>query len=174
VDTSAPTSATVIVTHAMKGAGGATERAERALGLLCNERAAAVGHLYLFAPNGVRLAASRGATPPERLGEFIDQFLGRELAECDAATRIGDDVPSDAASEDRHFTDERGNRYHPFLLRAMIGSEIRYAGVAVFAFDVLPGAPDESLVLAVSTHFIQSGDTPGIEYGGWHARSPAG
>jgi tetratricopeptide (TPR) repeat protein len=174
VDASGSTSATVVVTHAMKGAGGTTERAERALGLLCNERAVAVGHLFLFAPNGVRLAASRGATPPERLGEFIDQFLDRELAECEAATRIDLDGPREIASEERHFTDERGNRYHPFLLRAMIGKEIRYAGVAVFVFDVPPSPPDESLVLAVSTHFIQSGDTPGIEYGGWHAGSPAG
>jgi tetratricopeptide (TPR) repeat protein len=165
---SGPTSATVVVTQAMKGAGGSTERAERALDLLCNERAVAVGYLYLFAPTGVRLLACRGAgAPADGVSDFVTRFLARELAEGDTATRVETAEAPEPATEAYHFTDAHGANYYPFLLRAMIGRDVRYAGVAVLAFEDRPSSPDESLVLAVATHLIQSGDTPGVEYGAW-------
>jgi hypothetical protein len=164
---SGPTSATVVVTQAMKGAGGATERAGRALDLLCDERAAAVGHLYLFKARGLELAASRGARkPPDHFAEFIQNFLTRELAECDAATRIVNEIESSKVAE-THFTDPRGLRYHPFLLKGAVGREIRFTGVVALVLPECPEPPDEALIIAVSTHFIQSGDSPGIEYGAW-------
>jgi tetratricopeptide (TPR) repeat protein len=165
---SGPTSATVVVTQAMKGAGGATERAGRALDLLCDERAAAVGHLYLFKDRGLKLAASRGAlSPPKDFVAFIRRFLARELAGADEATRIGNDLSAITEIADTHFTDARGLNYYPFLLRGVVGREIRFTGVVALVLQERPEPPDDNLVVAVSTHFIQSGDTPGIAYGAW-------
>lgn len=169
---SGPTSATVVVTQAMKGAGGATERAERALDLLCNERAVAVGYLYLFSPTGVRLVACRGARAPlDGVSELVTRFLARELAESEGPTRVEMAATPEPATEAHYFTDGRGANYHPFLLRGTIGRDVRYAGVAVLAFEDRPSSPDDSLILALSTHLIQAGDTPGVEYGAWSVAS---
>ncbi len=70
------TSAIGIVTETMKGAERAKERAERALRLLCNARAAPMGHLYLLGDRGIRLVASYGVEmPPEGLLEFIQALI---------------------------------------------------------------------------------------------------
>jgi hypothetical protein len=151
----------------MKGAGGGTERAGRALDLLCDERAAAVGHLYLFKGRKLKLAASRGGmAPPEDFHLFIQRFLAREIAESEAITRIIDDQNTGGNIGHTQFTDSRGVTYYAYLLRAVIGTEIRYTGLVALALERAE-PPDQNLVLAVSTHFIQSGDTRGLEYGAW-------
>jgi tetratricopeptide (TPR) repeat protein len=165
---SGPTSATVVVTQAMKGAGGATERAGRALDLLCDERAAAVGHLYLFKGRGLKLAASRGAlSPPKDFSAFIQRFIMRELTDRQAPTQIVSDTSGPTETGDTHFTDARGLNYYPFLLRGVVGKGLRYTGVVALVLEERPEPPDENLIVAVSTHFILSGDTSGIEYGAW-------
>jgi hypothetical protein len=169
--TSNSTSATVVVTQAMKGAGGATERAERALDLLCDERAAAVGYLLLFRKGDLKLVATRGVKPPHtEFIAFVRRFLAEELSESVAATRILDGGAAAAAapsSFETHFTDSLGLTFYPVLLRGTIKREARYAGVVAFAYHGHPEPVDDRLMLAISTHLIESRDSDGVAYGDW-------
>jgi hypothetical protein len=152
----------------MKGAEGATERAERALDLLCDERAAAVGYLYLFKKGALRLAAARGAKPPPaEFTRFVHAFLAREAAESAAATRILREAEEPATRVASHYTDALGLTFFPFLLRGVIDKQARYAGVVAFAYHGKPAPVDDALMLAISTHFIESGDSDGLEHGAW-------
>ena len=186
--TSNPTSATIVVTQAMKGAGGATERAERALDLLCDERAAAVGYLYLFRKGRLSLVAARGAKPPpDTFTTFVRRFLAHEIAESVAVTCVLSESPGGTTSADggplmcdepdggepfaSHYTDALGMTFYPFLLRGTIGNEPRYAGIAAFAYQGRPAPVDDSLMVALSTHLIQTGDSDGLEYGAWQELS---
>jgi tetratricopeptide (TPR) repeat protein len=169
--TSMPTSATVVVTEAMKGAGGATERAERALDLLCDERAAAGGFLYLFKRRRLRLVASRGARrPPQEFSDFLTRFLAHELADIDAATRVLTEPLSDEEQPvEKHYTDSLGLQFYPVLLRGTVGDESRYAGVVAFGYHGAAPQVDDKLVVALSTHFIESGYSDALDYGDWEA-----
>jgi hypothetical protein len=163
VSTSFPrTSATVVVTQAMKGADGARQRAERALGLLCHARAASAGHLYLFGDRGVRLVASYGPDPPMGLSAFIDDYVERELSESDGATEFVDDAAEEASDAPSTFTDERGSTYYPLFLTGSADGATCYAGVAALALSEAPKAMDVELVVALGTHLMQMGDARGI------------
>ncbi|HVW28213.1 MAG TPA: protein kinase [Polyangiaceae bacterium] len=166
--TSIPTSATVVVTQAMKGVGGATERAERALDLLCDERAAAGGFLYLFKQHRLRLVASRGARrPPEEFEAFLTRFLAHELADNEAATRVLTEPIGEDEVVEKHYTDSLGLKFYPVFLRGVIGQESRVAGVVAFGYHGDPPQVDDKLVVALSTHFIESGYSDALEYGDW-------
>jgi hypothetical protein len=169
--TSMPTSATVVVTQAMKGAGGATERAERALDLLCDERAAAGGFMYLFKHRRLHLVASRGARrPPREFSEFLTRFLAHELADADAATRVlTEPLPDEELVVDQHYSDSLGLKFYPVLLRAAVGEDSRFAGVVAFGYHGDPPQVDDKLVVALATHFIESGYSDALEYGDWEA-----
>jgi len=156
------TSATVIVTQAMKGADGARQRAERALGLLCHARAASAGHLYLFGDKGVRLVASYGPDPPAGLSPFIDDYLQGELGEADVATEFVDDVAAEPSEAAHAFTDERGATFYPLLLTGSVDGATCYAGVAALALSDAPKAMDVELVQALGTHLMQMGDARGV------------
>ncbi len=166
--TSNHTSATLVVTQAMKGAGGATERAERALDLLCDERAAAAGYLYLFRGRQLHLVANRGALRPSReFAEFMQRFLANELADNDAATRIVTEPLEEKEPEPKHYTESQGFKFYPGFLRGVLGEGSRYAGVVVFAYHGDPPTVDDRLLVALSTHFIESGYSDALEYGDW-------
>jgi tetratricopeptide (TPR) repeat protein len=156
------TSATVVVTQAMKGADGARQRAERALGLLCHARAAPAGHLYLFGERGARLVASYGPDPPAGLSTFVDEYVERELSESDVATEFVEDGDVEPTENSNTFTDDRGATYYPLLLTASAEGATCYAGVAVLALSESPKAMDVELVLALGTHLMQMGDARGI------------
>jgi hypothetical protein len=177
--TSNPTSATAVVTQAMKGAGGITERAERALDLLCDERAATGGALYLFQARTPRLLANRGARAPSpELAEFMQRFLASELPRDRAETRIVSEPQEERALAANYHTETLGLRYYPCFLCAGSAEEARYAGVVAFAYPGDPPMVDDKLLVAVSTHLIEAGDCDALEYGDWHAevqelRTPA-
>jgi tetratricopeptide (TPR) repeat protein len=155
------TSATMVVTQAMKGADGAKQRAERALRLLCNARAAESGYLFLFGDRGVRLAASQGPRAPDGLESFIDEYVRRELDESDVATEF---VDGDSEPDERTmvFNDSRGATYYPLFLTATMDGATCYAGVFAVALTAAPKALDAELAVALGSHFIQSGDTRAI------------
>jgi tetratricopeptide (TPR) repeat protein len=155
----ARTSATVIVTQAMKGADGARERAERALGLLCHARAATAGYLYLFGERGVKLAALHGPPPPDGLSSFIDEYVEGELSESDVATEFVDENSSGREPERvRTFSDEHGLVYYPIILTATVDGGACFAGVAALALVDTPAAMDAELVAALGMHLLQAGD----------------
>jgi hypothetical protein len=146
----------------MKGADGARQRAERALGLLCHARAASAGHLYLFGDRGVRLVASYGPDPPPGLSTFIDEYVEREITESEGTTEFVDDADDEASDTPNTFTDERGATYYPFFLTGSAEGATCYAGVAVLALSESPKAMDVELVVALGTHLMQMGDARGI------------
>lgn len=156
------TSATVVVTQAMKGADGSRERAERALGILCHARSATAGHLYLFGDRGIRHAASHGPEPPRGLSSFVEEYVQRELSEADVATEFVDGEATESSDTQNQFADGRGSIFYPILLTAMVDGGMRYAGVAALALPDTPKAMDVELVVALGTHLVQAGDTRGL------------
>ena len=61
------------VTQTMMGAADAKERGERALGLLCKDRGASVGQLYLVGESGLtHVASNDGTAPPDGLAGLSD------------------------------------------------------------------------------------------------------
>src|SRR5262249_10796823 len=152
-----PTSATAIVTEAMKGAARATERAERALDLLCDERSAAGGFLYLFTQRKLRLVASRGAQqPPPELKEFITSFLGDDLAGMNETTRIMAEPNDGATVVEKRYTDSLGIEFHPVLMRGLLGPDTRYAGLVLFGYREPAVNVNDDLLVAISTYLMES------------------
>jgi hypothetical protein len=164
------TFATAVVTQAMKGAGNAAERAERALDLLCDERAAAAGFLYLFRQRRLFFVASRGARPPPPgLSEFVTGFLAAELAAMETTTRVLVESEENPAMVAKHYTDSLGIKFYPVLLRAVLGKDLRYAGLVAFGYHGPAASVDDKLILAVSAHIMESGCSDALEYGDWAA-----
>jgi tetratricopeptide (TPR) repeat protein len=156
------TSATVVVTQAMKGADGAKQRAERALDLLCRARSATAGHLYLFGERGVRLVASYGPEPPPGLMAFVEAYVDSEVSKSDVATEIVDEESDESSNAGKTFDDGRGSTYYPLFLTATSDGATCYAGIAVLALSESPKAMDVELVVALGTHLMQMGDARGI------------
>ena len=75
------TSTAEMVSDSLRGSVTRQDRALRTLKLLCEDRAATVGYLYLIGDPGLTLVASQGSSaPPEGLLECAHDYLERELA----------------------------------------------------------------------------------------------
>ena len=60
-----------MVSDSLRGSSTPQDRAQRTLKLLCDDRAATIGYLYLVADAGLTLVASQGSpAPPEGLLEY--------------------------------------------------------------------------------------------------------
>jgi hypothetical protein len=166
-----PISPTTVVTQAMKGAAQNSECAERALDLLCDERSAAGGFLYLFTQRKLRLVASRGAAQPStELTEFISRCLQDDLAGMNETTRILTEPQDDATVVERHYTDSLGLKFYPVLMRGLLGAASRYAGLVAFGYRGTPANVNEALLVAISTYFMESRWSDALEYGDWEAQ----
>lgn len=166
-----PASPTTVVTQVMKGAAHTFERAGRALDLLCDERSAAGGFLYLFTERKLRLVASRGAEQPSpELAEFITSFLQDDLAGMNETTRILAEPQDDATLVEKHYTDSFGVRFYPVLMRGLLGPASRYAGLVVFGYRESPANVNDDLLVAISTYLMESRCSDALEYGDWEPR----
>jgi tetratricopeptide (TPR) repeat protein len=153
-----------LVTEAMSGADQTRARAQRALRLLCDERRAEGGYLYLFTEQGLSLAASIGSDEaPEGLLPFLTKRL-----EDDDEEQITETIAAPAGQifpveDTTAFTDHMGTVHDPVMLTCVLEGKTRHAGVAVLSHR---GAPirttSSSLVAAVSAHLIRAGDTAGV------------
>jgi hypothetical protein len=155
-----------IATDSLRDACTAEDRAQRTLKLLCDDRAALGGYLYLVGDSGLTLVASErsGAEPPAGLLEYVQEYFEREVSEDGDHTAALTGPEMTALGAKPSFRDSVGTDHRPVLMTSLSGGVPRHAGVAVFVEDVRAERPlgGAELVAALSTHLIQSGDTRGV------------
>jgi Protein kinase domain/AAA ATPase domain len=151
-----PVSATnALVTGAFSGQLTSTDRAGAALGLLCEQSAAAIGHLFLYSENGFLLAASQGAPARSELVARVRTYLreqqdGHELAAVATETVHGLDV--------RFLVD--GIQYSVLPLICTLQGHVCSVGVAVLATcsDKPLAQLDPALLENLALRLLQHGD----------------
>jgi serine/threonine-protein kinase len=142
-----------------------SERAARALGLLCEERSASEGHLYLCGAKGLTLVASEGAAaPPGGLREYLEDRLIREVEAFDLATVIHASSSKPAAASALGFTDAQGGVHRPAFLTAVVAGEARYVAIAVTVERNGRPMPtgDGTLASLIAAELIDAHDTEGV------------
>ena len=159
------TSTAEMVSDSLRSSTTRQDRAQRTLKLLCDDRDATVGYLYLIAEPGLTLAASQGSSaPPEGLLEHLNEYLERELAgNADATAFVSAEMGSSLHARPC-FRDDTGIEHKLVLLTTVAGGVARHAGVAVLVEGARTGRPagGAELVAALSTHLIEAGDARGI------------
>ncbi len=147
-----------VVAGALAGAIDPSDRARRALELLCDADQASAGHLYLTGPAGLTRAASHGAGAPDAaLDRFVEGYFRQQLddvgmtAGVTAATHMLS-VPTAAA-----WTDEHGTVHDLVIIACKHGGAVVHVGVAV----LLPQAHAQRsngarcLAAAVGVHLLK-------------------
>jgi hypothetical protein len=147
------------VLEAMSGAGDRSERAERALRLLCAGRNASSGQLFLCTASGLAFAASEGpGEPPEGLRKFLEAYLRADDAACDSATSLVTDVGAEAAQPATCWTDANGAVHRPLVLNGVLDGASRQIGVASFVDSPEPRRVEVALCTAIAAYLIEAGD----------------
>ena len=161
------TAVTKVANEFLKEALTAQDRAARVLKLLCDDRAATSGHLYLVGGAGLTLASSLGSiAPTDALTQYVREFFDERMSDDVHPTlAVADEQVVSTLDARSCFRDPAGVEYRPVLMTSVgeLGGP-RHAGVAVLAESgrmdrPAGGAP---LVAALSAYLIQSGDTRGV------------
>ncbi len=155
-----------VVSESLRTSSSPQERAARSLKLLCEDRGATTGYLYLVGGAGLTLAASQGSVaPPGGLLAYLEEYFEDELAgsgDKTAAVSI-QDVSSGLLARP-HFRDGAGVEHRLVLMTSVAGGGARHVGVAVFVESErktrLAGGAE--LVAALTTHLIEVGDARGV------------
>jgi hypothetical protein len=143
----------------LQGATTATERAERALEFLCEDRSARAGYLYLLRDGGLVLVATHGTeAPPAGLLEYAREYLeqsGTQVGDATAAftgTQMASVLATKAAFQDAAAVDHR-----PVLLTFLRDGLSQHAGVAFFVGDTGSRDPrgGAALVAALSEQLVR-------------------
>jgi tetratricopeptide (TPR) repeat protein len=155
-----------MATDSLGDACTAEDRAQRTLKLLCDDRTAIGGYLYLVGDSGLTLVASeRSPEPPDGLLEYLQEYFEREVSEDGdhTAALTGPEMAA-ALGARPSFRDGVGIDHHPVLMTSVADGVARHAGVAVFVEDARAKRPlgGAGLVAALSAHLIHSGDTRGV------------
>jgi hypothetical protein len=154
------------VTELLRRSSTPEDRAGQTLKLLCDDRGAAIGYLYLVADGGLTLAASQGAAePPGGLLAYLEEYFERELSESSDGTAV---LSIQEVGSELHarpgFRDDAGVTHRLVLMTSIAGGGARHAGIAVFVegerAERLAGGAE--LVAALTTHLIEAGDTRGV------------
>jgi hypothetical protein len=153
-------SAARVASKVLRQATTATERATFALSLLCEDREALGGHLYLVAPRGWVLAASQGVGKPEPgLAELARAFLMAELEETEISTRLeaGEEPASSRRAQPRPTA--QGLAY-PVALSCVRDGSLSQVGVALLVFDLnaVPKHGDTRLAGVLASQLLEAGD----------------
>jgi hypothetical protein len=154
------------VSELLRDATTAQDRATRSLALLCDDRSATHGYLYLVGDAGLTLVASHGSSaPPEGLLEYLHEYFERDVSESGDQTSalIGTQMRT-ALTARPCFRDGEGTDHHLVLMTSLVDGVARHAGVAVFVEGPRAERPAGGAVLVseLSTLLIQSGDTLGV------------
>jgi tetratricopeptide (TPR) repeat protein len=159
-------SATEMVSEFLRCASTLEERGENALKLLCDDRAASRGYLYLVGDGGLSLVACRGAVAaPDGLLQYVQAHFDHELSQSGDQTAALTGTQMEAAMGPRPvFRDASGVDHQAVLMTSVEDGISRYAGVAVFVEGTRRARPASgaTLVAALSAHLIRSGDTRGV------------
>ena len=161
----ASTSATEIVSEFLRDASTAQDRATRTLKLLCDDRGATTGYLYLVGEEGLTLVASQAtAAAPDGLLQYLTEYFDQQVSESGDQTTALTTAQMGSLDARPAFHDTAGLDHHPVLMTSLAVGEARHAGVAVLvgASRVERPVGGAALVAALSTHLIQSGDTRGV------------
>jgi hypothetical protein len=160
-------SATEAISESLRNASTADERAAIALRLLCEDRRATCGYLYLVDNGtGLTLVASSGsAAPPAGLSEYLREYFESETSDGgDATSALTGTQMASLAGAGPSFRDEAGTPHVPVLMTSIADGAMRHAGVAVFVEGARTPrqAGGAALVAALSAHLIELGDTHGV------------
>lgn len=150
------------ITELLAGCTSATERAERALGLLCDGDPPTRGHLLLYTEKGLELVASNVPTDcASEIVAFAKECLDRETHADAVETGALDSVALGTMSAE--WQDTRGNFYDIVLLGATIGGAFRIGGIALLAkLDVQTVRSSSGLAEALAKALILAGDASSI------------
>jgi hypothetical protein len=148
------------VTTAMAGCDDGSDRAQRALALLCDADLSR-GHLFLFTRGGLTLVASN--TPCQQLREFTaftKTYLESQRKAVDLSQSSAEcDVTLDTDTEPGEWQDVDGTRYGAVVLRAKLHGDLHIAGVAMLTgLDGTQRSALHSLTTALATKLVESGD----------------
>ena len=150
-------SAARAVSQVLRQATTAVERAAFALSLLCRDRQALGGHLYLVTERGLILAASQGVGAPDaKLAHFARSHLRSELQQPDVATRL----ESDMAISQARPQPSTGDTPHPITLTCLDEGNLKHVGIAllVMAPDTAAKTIDARLVGELASQLSEAGD----------------
>jgi hypothetical protein len=153
-----------MVSEFLRSASTRDERAQHALKLLCADRGAVAGYLYLVGDVGLSLAASHGPpAAPAGLQEYVEAYFDREVSSSGDQTAVL--TGTQMASALVPFRDESGLAHHPLLMASLADGVSRYAGVAMLV-EAEGGARERpvggaTLVAALSAHLLELGDANG-------------
>jgi hypothetical protein len=144
----------------LRQATTARERASFALSLLCEDRRASAGYLYLVADQGLVLAASQGdcEASPE-LQQSALQFLSEQLADVELATQIESELQATLVRGRDRPTPSDGLA-RPIALGCPWQGSYQYVGVALLVI----GGPGQrthaaaQLASAIATTLLEAGD----------------
>jgi hypothetical protein len=145
------------LTSLLAGCDSARERAERALGLLCDGDPPTRGHLLLLTGRGLSLVASN--LPYGSASEIVaiaSDCIDRESHTDDMETSALSTIQEDGATE---YRDAEGNAYEVVLLGTMISGVFEVGGAALLVKGPKPRAPKlASLAGAIARALIDTGD----------------
>jgi hypothetical protein len=140
----------------------ARERAERALGLLCDGDPPTRGHLLLSGPDGLVIAASN--TPYSSASEIVSFASG-----CLERERSADSIETGALSSlslgtlSGNWRDTEGTDYEVVLLATTLSENFCVAGIALLARSSEPRAGTlGSLSGAIARALITAGDAVSV------------
>ncbi len=155
-----------MVSKSLKASPSREDRAQRTLDMLCEDRAATHGYLYLIADAGLALVASKGGSaPPEGLREYLDEYLDRELsASGDQTAAVDAAEVGSALLAKPGFRDGAGVEHRLLLLTSVAAGTPRHAGIAVLVEGEQGGHPARGaeLVATLSAHLLEAGDARGV------------
>jgi hypothetical protein len=150
------------ITALLAGCTSATERAERALGLLCDGDPPTRGHLLLYTEKGLELVASN--IPSDSASEivaFAKECLDREARANAVETGALASIALGTVSAE--WQDTRGNVYDTVLLGATIADTFHIGGIALLAkLDVQTVRSTNGLAEALAKALISAGDASSI------------
>jgi len=155
------------VTATLRRADDGRSRAHAALELICEAHVASGGHLYVMHHDGLALAASLGAGPPDaELTRYVASFWQRHLTAADVPTAfVPEPQAASPGSTTLGWSDVHGVSYQPILISALVSGDRVYVGVAALIASAHPNADPNAaqITTSVGTHLLDSGDAVAVE-----------
>lgn len=148
-----------MVTSAFSAHLTSTDRAGAALGLLCEQGEAAIGHLFLNTENGFMLVASQGAPARSALVQKVRAYILAEQKVNQLAAVITETVHG---LDGRFLVD--GVQYTALSLTCSLSGHLCSVGVVLLATatDKPLGEIDPGLIEGIALKLLQLGDAHNI------------
>ena len=154
-------SAARMASQVLRQATTSSERAAFALSLLCKDRYALGGQLYLATSSGWVCAASQGAIEPSSaLDRMAREFLLAELEEPELATRFETDVSASTTTGSPRQQVGTLGVAQPVALSCVSDGEVSHVGVALLVLDpqATPSVVDAQLAGVLAAQLLEAGD----------------